>query len=141
MILPLLRMFQRQIDSECDFEHILAQQAEHNRKNVNLVKMLAYSFIDIIRSLKHRIFTQFILVEVLQQLLLTLIKVLESQHSTDIKIQFAQWDLLLGQINWILELDFHYFLVDKVEGRYKIRLLQMVTRFLVRLMTHSDWST
>lgn len=65
---------------------------------------------------------------------------LESKHSTEIKIQFAQWDLLLGQINWILELDFHYFLVDKVEGRFKLRLLQLVTRFLVRLMTHGTWS-
>ena len=90
------------------------------------MKTLAYAFIDIIRSLKDKIFSQIALVDVLQQLLLTLTMVLESEHSEEIKIQFAQWDLLLGQINWILELDMNYFHIDKVESRYKLRLLASV---------------
>lgn len=100
------------------------------------MKAIAYSFIDIVRHLKQQIFSQFILIEVMQQLLITLIKVLESLNSTEIKVQFAQWDLLLEQINWILELDFKYFGVDKVEDRYRLRILSTVLRFLVRLMTH-----
>lgn len=107
---------------------------------MNLVKQLAYSFIDIVRSLEHRIFSQLELIDVLSELLLTLTKVIESSQTSDIKIQFAQWDLLLGQLNWVLELEFHYFLIDKIENRLKIRLLRQVTRFLVALMTAADWS-
>lgn len=85
-LLPLLSMLQAQINSECGMETILPQQASNNKKNVNIVKTLAYSFIDITRYLKHHIFTQFLLIEVIQQLLITLIKVLESELSTEIKI-------------------------------------------------------
>ena len=92
----------------------MAQQSVHNRRNVNLVKQLAYSFIDIVRSLELRIFSQLELIDVLSELLMTLTKVIESSQTSDIKIQFAQWDLLLGQLSWVLELEFHYFLVDKI---------------------------
>ena len=81
---------------------------------MNLVKQLAYSFIDIVRSLEHRIFSQLELIDVLSELLLTLTKVIGSEQTSEIKIQFAQWDLLLGQLSWVLELEFHYFLVDKI---------------------------
>ena len=36
-----------------------------NRKNVNLVKTLAFAFIDIIRQLKEKIFTQPTVIEVI----------------------------------------------------------------------------
>ena len=54
---------------------------------------------------------------------------------------FAQWDLLLGQVNWILELDYRFFQVDKMEQRLKVRLLNTVLLFLVRLISHKDWET
>ena len=50
-LLTILRMIQRQIESDCAFETILMQQAKNNHKNVNLVKTLAYAFIDMIRGL------------------------------------------------------------------------------------------
>ena len=91
----LLGMLTRQIESGFGFETLFFEQEDDVFKTVNLIKANAMLFIEITRSLKHKMFFNLDIVKTVCFLLEFLIRALESQTTTEIKVQFSKWDLLL----------------------------------------------
>ena len=84
---------------------LMQSQSGDCSKDVDLVKTIGLTFIEITESMEDKIFEQITLVDVLEQLLITLTMLVEGQ-CTKIQLMLANWDQLQRTLSFYLNIDF-----------------------------------